>query len=110
MATTLVKSFQSNVINRLDTYNLTVPTTNTYSVDVQMTELPPSGLSIVIEKNSSPVASSAAPAATQGILDLQTKINCTASDVISVVISSSNVNDEQLNTVKGLINIREGLV
>jgi len=110
MATTLIKNYQSNVINALDTYNYTVPSASLESVSVSMTEIPPSGISILIQQNGSTKASLSSPAAAQSVLNLQVILNCASSDVISVIISSSSAIDQQLNTIKGIINIRDGLV
>lgn len=98
----------SHVISRLDTYNHTAELASMYKVSVVMNEIPPSGLSIIIEQNGSPVASSAVPASGQQIVQLQTVLNCAVSDLISVVISSSLAAETGPNIVKGIINIHPG--
>lgn len=112
MAQTIVRVDQSLVTRALDTYNYTVPAAQAgmFVVDVQMGELPPSGLVIDIQQNSVSQAMSSAPAAQQAVLDLRKILNCAASDVISVVLSSVQNSDKQLNSIKGLINIRPGSV
>lgn len=110
MAQTIVRIDQSLVTRSLDTYNYTVAQAGMLVVDVQMGEVPPSGLSIVIQKNSVTQVSSTAPAAAQSIVDLRTILNCAANDVISVILSSSSAIDQGLNSVKGLINIHQGSV
>lgn len=110
MAQTIVKIDQSLVTRSLDTYNYTVQQAGMLIVDVQMGELPPSGLVIDIQKNSVSQAMSSAPAAQQSILDLRRILNCAVNDIISVVLSSAQDSDKQLNSVKGIINIHQGSV
>lgn len=110
MATTNnLKDNQSNVIVGLGTYVHTVKSTNMYFVNVQVLEVPPSSIVISILQNGTPVVTSSAPAAAQMALNLQKILNCTAGDVISVSITSSSVLDKQLNTVKSIIIIHQGL-
>lgn len=111
MAQIISKISQSKVIARLDTYNHTALSTSMYVVDVQMTEIPPSGLIITIQKNGvTAVTTSSAPAAAQSILDLRTILNCVPTDLISVILSSANSADTGLNVIKGILNIRTGSV
>lgn len=96
----------SKVVSQLDTYTYVVPASGLYDVSAQMHELPPSALSVVIQLNGSTKASSAAPAASQAVLDLQVRsLKCAASDTISFIISSSQASDNALNAVKGILNI-----
>lgn len=106
MSQVLVITDSSKVLSQLDAYNYTVPQAGTYNVSVQMSEIPPSGLSIVIQQNSVSKASSAAPSAAQSNMNLQISLNCSISDVLSVVLSSSQASDKQLNVVKGIVNIQ----
>lgn len=108
MAQTITKISQTTVINRLDTYNHTAASTSIYGVDVKLSEVPASGISIVVQLNGSTKATSTAPSATQNHIELHTTLNCTATDVISVIISSANAIDKQLNTVQGIIAITRG--
>lgn len=108
MAQTLQNMDQSKVISSLDTYNYEIPANGMHMIHVQMNEVPPSGLSVVIERNSVQVASSGTLAASQSIIDLQIVLNCTAGDDISIIVSSSEAEEAAPNAVKGIINIHPG--
>jgi len=69
-----------------------------------------SSLSIVVNQNGSPVYTMPVIAPTQGAFKFKTQgIVCAIGDVITVVLSSSNANDQQLNTVKSTITIEQGM-
>lgn len=104
-----LKASRSNVTVGLNTFNHTAASTGMYTVQVQCLENPPSSISILIKQNGSTKATSSAPRAAQAPIDIQTVLNCTQGDVISVVISSSADIDNQLNTVKANIIVRPGL-
>lgn len=108
MATTITGINQSKVISNLDTYNHTALTTNMYSVKCEISEIPASGVTIAIKQNSTTVVTSAVPAATQSHVVIATVLNCTANDVIGIVVSSAVANDARPNQIKGLINIHVG--
>jgi len=99
---------QAKVLNALDTYNHTALTANMYTVSVDMSELPPSGLSVVIKQNGSTMATAALPADSQSNIKLQVVLNCAINDTIGVVLSSAQASDTGLNVVKGLLNIHVG--
>lgn len=108
MAQTIQNIEQAKVLNRLDTYNYTTDAASMYMVAISLSELPPSGMSIVIQQNGSTKASVSSPAISQNHMDLQVVMNCASSDVISVILSSSNSNDQQLNSIRGTLNIHKG--
>ncbi len=110
MATTIVNIFQSKVLNQLDTYNHTALATSIYKVSLNLTDIPPSGITVQIKQNSSVIASLSAPAAAQNHMDLQALLNCTVNDVIGVVIASSTPSDQGGNSFKAILDIRQGLV
>lgn len=103
-----LKDTQSTIIVGLGTWTYTVTTAGLHFVDATATENPPSSLSIVINLNGSPIATSPTPSAPQQAVEAQALFPCAASDVITVVLSSSAAIDNQLNTVKTLINLRRG--
>ena len=92
----------------LDTYTHTAATTGIYTVEVRVTEVPPSGLSVLIKQGSSTVATAVSPRTQQGNINVRAVINATQGDVLSVVVSSSSAIDQQLNNVKTEINLRQG--
>jgi hypothetical protein len=67
-----------------------------------------SSLSIVVNLNGTPVYTMPALAPTQDAFQFKTTILCANADVITVVLSSANANDNQYNTVKSNISIGEG--
>lgn len=108
MSQTITGIGKTKVLNQLDTYNHTALTASMYFVSIQLSEQPPSGMSILIQQNASTKASFSSPAAAQGVINLQVVLNCAINDVISVVLSSSNAGDKQLNSIKGILNIHVG--
>lgn len=110
MSQVLVLRGKSKVINNLDTYNYTVVEAGMHMVRASVSEIPPSGMSIVLQKNSVTQKTSEVPAATQQLVDTQIVMNCAVNDVISVVLSSSDIDDTGRNVLKGIINIHRGSV
>ena len=108
--TTITGIGQTKILTNLDTYTHTAALASMYKVIIQMTELPPSGLSVVIQQNGSTVISAAAPAASQNHIELQTILNCAISDTISVVLSSSQASDQTINSIKGILKITPGTI
>ena len=101
---------KTKILTNLDTYVHTALLASIYTVEVQLTETPPSGMSIVIQQNGSPMATLSAPAASQSVMDLQVKLNCAISDTISIVLASSSAIDKQLNNIRAILKITPGLV
>jgi hypothetical protein len=110
MAQTVTPGPGTKVINGLDTYNYTVINSGLHTVSLGINEIPPSGITITIKKNGSTIASTSAPAASQQVINLSALINCTASDVLGVVVASASAIDSGLNDFKGILNIRQGIV
>lgn len=108
MATIITDLISTKVLSNLDTYNYTVKTAGMHMVSLTLNELPPSGCTITIQQNSTPVASLAAPATAQNNMELQTVINCATSDLISVIIASSTATDQGPNAIKAILNIHTG--
>ncbi len=71
-----------------------------------------SALSIVVNKNGSPVltvgADAANPTPTQPTLGGSVQMSLAAGDVVTVVLTSANAVDAGLNAVKGTINFYQG--
>jgi hypothetical protein len=68
-----------------------------------------SSLVILVKQNGTTVYTSPAIAPTQGELRFKFALLCANADVITVVPSSANVNDNFLNTVKMAVAIGNGL-
>jgi len=95
----------------LQTSTYTVPSDGIYNVQVQLTENPPSGLSVVVKKNS--VTQFTAPVITPTQVAQQFKYSApfAAADVIDVVLATSQSNpntDYLLNSVKSNVSIGQG--
>lgn len=97
--------FETNNVG-LGTYTHTCASTALYSVNVQLSVIPASSAVIVIKLNSSTLATSPAPSATQNHIELSAaNINCTATDVLSVVITSAATADALPQALKGTVQI-----
>jgi hypothetical protein len=106
----------SNILNlntpRVDiglvTDTFTIPSTGQYNLTAQITEIPPSGLSVVVNQNGSPIYTSVALPPTQSSLQFKVPINGVLNDAITFVLSSSNSNDLLLNSVKTNVSLGQG--
>lgn len=71
-----------------------------------------SGLQIVVNQNGSPAltlgGSATNPTPSQPSLGGSVRIQASAADTITVVLSSSNAVDAALNAVKGTVNLYQG--
>lgn len=92
----------------LGTLTHTLASTGNYNVKVQLSENPPSGLSLVVNKNGSPIFTAPTITPTQIAQQFKTAFQAAANDVITVVLSSSSQIDNNLNTVKSSISIGGG--
>jgi hypothetical protein len=110
MATTITGIGQVKVLSNLDTYNHTALLNSMYTVQVDLSEQPPTGCSITIQQNGSTKATSATPSNTQLNMKLGVVLNCAASDVISVIIASSNTAESAPNQIKAILKITPGIV
>lgn len=104
-----LKSSESNVIRGLGTYTYTVNTAGLHSVESRGNMLPGSGLSVVINHNGSPVASSAAPSAAQSVMSIQALgIQCAVNDTLSIVYSSSvNSDNSQVSIATVMLGLNQ---
>jgi hypothetical protein len=86
----------------------TAPSAGLYNLAAQITEIPPSGLSIVVNQNGTPVYTAPVLTPTQSAIQFKVDLDCAASDVITLVLSSSNANDLLLESVKTNVAIGQG--
>lgn len=111
MATTITGIMQTKVISNLDTYNHTAGLNSMYVVRMTVSEQPPSGVIITIQQNGvTKATTTSAPASTQQLVELRTILNCAASDLISVIVSSAVTSDSNINSIKGILKITPGTV
>lgn len=93
----------------LGTQSYTIPITGAYEVSVQTTLPPNSGVQIAIKLNGSSqvtVGGAASnPTTTQPSIGAQARIQCTAADVVAVVLSSSSSVDTMANALKSNITL-----
>ena len=94
----------------INTYNYTFSDTGFYNLQFVSTEDTNSTLSVVVNQNGSPIYTNATLPGSGTIRDINFKlgINATATDTLSVVVTSSAAIDNQLNTVKTTISIGTG--
>jgi hypothetical protein len=101
-----LKDTESNIEAGLGTFTYTVLHAGIYNFSVQSTVVPTSSLSIVINQNGSPIATSATPSAQQEAINLTASgVACSVNDVISFVLTSAAAIDSEGQNVKSLINI-----
>ena len=86
----------------------TAPSAGLFNLEAQITEIPPSGLSIVVNQNGRPVYTAPALPPIQSAIQFKVDLNCAAADVITLVLSSSNSNDLLLESVKTNVAIGQG--
>jgi len=104
-----IKANRSMPVVGLGTFTHTVLNAGIFYCSAQATDVPPSGLSIVINLNGSPVASTPSLNSNAQTIGVDAHMNCASSDVITVVISSSTSNDVSLlNAVKTMIRLDGG--
>ncbi len=112
----------STVISGLGTQSFTVSVDGFYTVDVDYS-LPyqasgsshdssvttgGSSLQVLVKLNGSTKLTLSGPAPTQPKLSGSVKLDCVATDVITVVPSSAAAADNALNGLKGTINLYQG--
>jgi hypothetical protein len=98
---------QSTSVAGLTTSTFTALTANTFMVLVETTLVAPTGVQLVINHNGSPIETSAVASTGASSIGLGAQIACAIGDTISVVLSSSVVNDSIANNVKSNIVITQ---
>lgn len=91
-----------------DTYTIPTGGAGIYNVAVQLSEVPVTGLSVVVNQNGSPIYTAPVITPTQIAQQFKTSFLAAAADVITVVLASSTAVDLQLNTVKTNVAITLG--
>jgi hypothetical protein len=91
-----------------DTYTVPIGGAGIYNVAVQLSEVPVTGLSVVVNRNGSPIYTAPTITPTQIAQQFKTSALLADSDVITVVLSSTTAVDLQLNTVKTNVSISLG--
>lgn len=109
MANTLFIN-QPFVLAGVNTWTYTVPTgaAGPYSVHMELSEVPPTGLSILVKKNNVTQFTAPAISATQIAQQFKFGLLLAASDVLTVVMASSAAVDNALNNVKSTVTIQQG--
>lgn len=95
----------------LQTSTYTVPADGIYAVRVQLSENPPSGLSVVVKKNGSTVFTAPVITPTQIAQQFKYAAPYVATDALQVVLATSQSNpntDYLLNSVKSNVSIELG--
>jgi hypothetical protein len=105
MASTRLGVRSSNAVEGLGTNTYTVEVAAPHSIECKSFLLPPTGLSIVINKNGSPLITSTVVNSDAQLLSVETAAQFAIGDVITVVLSSSVPNDNVPNSIKSIIDI-----
>src|ERR1700678_1990847 len=102
---------KQSVFSGLGTDVHQVKTAGMYNLNVQTTELPPSGLVITLSQSGSMSVSVSTPATgpIQEVVGINQLFNCAVGDILSVTFSSSASADQPPNMIKSAINLRQGL-
>jgi hypothetical protein len=103
-----IKANSTQSVAGLGTFTFNVLIAGPYYLRAQCTDVPPSGLSIVLNHNGSPIASSPSLNTDVQSIEIDAHAYCAISDTLTVVISSSATNDQLLNTVKTNIRLDGG--
>lgn len=108
MPTYALKDYEQTVGTGLGTWTYTVSVAGPYHVSAFLNLVPPTGVSVAIEKNGSNVITTGAlnPNATEYNLDCF--IAAAVSDVITIVVSTANTPDLSVQTIKAVMNLRAG--
>jgi hypothetical protein len=97
------------VLSGLGTMTYVIAADGLYSVRVVSTEVPPSGVTIVVKQNGATKYTAPVLAQTQGSIQFKfSPLVCVATDVIDVILSSAQAIDSQINNVKSSISIEQG--
>ena len=107
MANYLLKD-QPFVFCGLGTLTYNVLADGNYNAAVQLSENPPSGLSVLVKNNGSTIFTAPTITPTQIAQQFRVAFQAVANDVITVVLASSEQIDNNLNTVKSTIYVGGG--
>lgn len=108
MATTISTFSKAYNFAKLDTYNYTINTTAVHRVKVSLTDVTSvAGITVLIKQNSTTLATATGITGNPNgcELDIQALCNFTATDTMSVVITSTTASDAAPNQIKGFITL-----
>lgn len=107
MSTFLIKDVPCSNVG-LGMYAHSTAAASLYDVNVQMIVIPGNSVSIQILKNSTVLATSAAPSATQSHIELSANnINAALGDALNINITSPLASDSLPQAVKGTLQIKK---
>lgn len=99
---------QPYVLEGLGTISHTIASTGNYNVRCNITEIPPSSLAIIVQKNAVTIYTAPVVSTTQSALQFKTSFQATAADAITIVLSSGAAVDNELNNIKTNCSIASG--
>jgi hypothetical protein len=118
MATIIIPNFLTQkVVNGLNSYQYTTASTAMHTCRIEVIHREASTMTVSIVQAGSVnatlatmtlAAGSSTSGGPQGTVILQACANCVSGDTLTFVLTSSAAIDEQLNTVKALLNIHVG--
>lgn len=92
----------------LGTFNHTAMATRPYNIQADISVNPASSVVAIVTLNGATKYTAPALVPTSKSIKFKFQLNCTANDVIAVVLSSAATIDNQLNTVKSTITFGDG--
>lgn len=93
----------------LGSFTFTIPSTGLYNVHVELTEVPPSGLTVAITKNAGNIFTAPVITPTQIAQQFKFGFLASAADAIVVTLSSAQAIDAELNNVKATVTLGQGM-
>lgn len=113
MANIIIPNFNTEkVVDGLNNYRYTVLTAGMHVARIRVSHLPTTGMSISINQNSVSCAAvtlaSRHQSSPQANDSLMVTINCAVNDVIEFALTSFLSEDNQLNTVKAELIVKQG--
>lgn len=105
MASVVLRAGESNIVPGLGTSTFTAVVAGAYLINVGTTVVPPSGLSIVVKQNTTTIFTAPAPTVHDKVVKVIVPAELAIGDVVSVILSSTNLQDAPLNNIKSTINI-----
>lgn len=103
-----LKDFEQTPGTGVGAWTYTVPVAGPYHVSAFLNFVPPTGISVVINQNGSPIISSGPLNPNASEINLDCFVEAAVSDVITIVVSTANTPDLSVQTIKAVMNLRAG--
>ncbi len=100
---------QNQIMVGLGTFTYTLPATGMYTVRLQSSEIPPSGIVFKVKDNGSDIFTAPVLGESQGEIQFSFSKVMTSGHIITIVSTSASANDALINSVKTSCSIGAGL-